>query len=747
MSSEPDNPTSKFGDWKAPAEPARSILEGALTYAAAGLPVFPQNADGSPLTPHGFHDATVDPEQIKRWWTVHPQALIGMPTGAATGIFVVDLDRKEYGKDGVETWRKLTERHGGAPRTWRNRTPSTGEHWLFRHVDGLRNIPLDKLGVGLEVKAEGGAITLPPSRNERGVYFCLSPGAAVAAPPEWLLGLIRDYQTARPAKREPVPLPDWMQPYLEQDVGKGISIDPSDTWPPADRARIEAALAVIDPDIGRAEWIAIGCGIYRALDDEAGFAVWNEWSRRGRKYKRREMERQWRSIVAADGYAYTPGTIFYLANETDPDWWRSIRERKEADDHPGAELEEPEAENPPGAAQEEAESSPRPPTPVPQTKPNGLPQLHWHGEQSTTVEIQWLIKGLLKQEGAALISGQWGTGKTFVALDLAGSVLPDCNQERFIDYRIKRRGGVLFVAAEGAGSIRLRFEAMLAHKLGRSLLLEDNPPQPFVWIDYQAELAKKGARTLIDIAEWAKAELRARFKTELVLIIVDTLAASAGFKDENDAAEAQKVMGRFGELSRSSGAVVVAVDHFGKDVSSGTRGSSAKEGYADSVLSLLGERREDGEVSDLRVVIRKVRDGQTGRVVPFALQVIDCGKDEDGDPVTTCVVRWEPDRPPAPKDKGGRPAVSRHEFNDALSAAMKEHREEIELPDGAKVQAVRLNDVREAFKATQHGSGSADAVSGRFRRELTAARTAGRIRFDEISGIDWVWWPPDNRPI
>ena len=28
---------------------------------------------------------------------------------------------------------------------------------------------------------------------------------------------------------------------------------------------------------------------------------------------------------------------------------------------------------------------------------------------------------------------------------------------------------------------------------------------------------------------------------------------------------------------------------------------------------------------------------------------VDCGVDEDGDPVTTCVVQWEPYRPPPPK--------------------------------------------------------------------------------------------------
>jgi hypothetical protein len=48
---------------------------------------------------NGYKDATTDPNQIERWWAKHPQALIGMPTGAHSGVAVLDLDKKN-GKDG-----------------------------------------------------------------------------------------------------------------------------------------------------------------------------------------------------------------------------------------------------------------------------------------------------------------------------------------------------------------------------------------------------------------------------------------------------------------------------------------------------------------------------------------------------------------------------------------------------------------------------------------------------------------------
>jgi hypothetical protein len=61
-----------------------------------GIPVFPCNPyNKRPLTEHGFKGATTDPERIRPWWREHPQAMIGIPTGSASGVFVIDLDVDE----------------------------------------------------------------------------------------------------------------------------------------------------------------------------------------------------------------------------------------------------------------------------------------------------------------------------------------------------------------------------------------------------------------------------------------------------------------------------------------------------------------------------------------------------------------------------------------------------------------------------------------------------------------------------
>ena len=74
-------------------------LAVALNFASLELPVFPCLAKPkgdkkakSPHTPQGFYDATTSLEQIKAWWEKWPDALVGLRTGATTGLSVLDGD-------------------------------------------------------------------------------------------------------------------------------------------------------------------------------------------------------------------------------------------------------------------------------------------------------------------------------------------------------------------------------------------------------------------------------------------------------------------------------------------------------------------------------------------------------------------------------------------------------------------------------------------------------------------------------
>ena len=168
-----------------------------------------------------------------------------MPMGSRSGLFCVDLDRKPGEPDGVATWSQLTTIHE-TPATLSAVSPSTGEHRYFQFQDGLRSIPLNKLAPGIEIKAEGGYMILPPSKRNIGSYKWTN-GADIAPPPQWLLERIKTHYVRQPRTA------------------------PTEAVAPQ---RISEALAHIDPDIGRGEWFAIGCALYSELK-ESGFAIWN----------------------------------------------------------------------------------------------------------------------------------------------------------------------------------------------------------------------------------------------------------------------------------------------------------------------------------------------------------------------------------------------------------------------------------------------------------------------------------------
>ena len=86
---------------------SRSPMGAALAYGAAGWPVLPvagasagecackrscESPGKHPITRHGVHDATTDPVLIGEWWHRSPGANVGIATGVASGLVVVDLD-------------------------------------------------------------------------------------------------------------------------------------------------------------------------------------------------------------------------------------------------------------------------------------------------------------------------------------------------------------------------------------------------------------------------------------------------------------------------------------------------------------------------------------------------------------------------------------------------------------------------------------------------------------------------------
>jgi hypothetical protein len=261
----------------------------------------------------------------------------------------------------------------------------------------------------------------------------------------------------------------------------------------------------------------------------------------------------------------------------------------------------------------------------------------------TATRPQWLIKRILPETGVAIMPGQWGTFKTTVALDISVCVmsgLPFAGR-----YPVKRRGAVLYFALEGEGMLSARLSAIATHQGVAG-------PLPFAWRgNCPALMGKDAADILSSMANEAAAELYHKFGLSVSLIWVDTLVTAASFAsgEDNDAAATQKAMTALRITSERTGALVGVVDHFGKNVETGTRGSSAKEGAADAVLAVLADRELSGGVRNTRLAVRKQRDGMSGFEIPFTAQMVETGTDDDGDPVTAPVIVWQ-DTQQTPQD-------------------------------------------------------------------------------------------------
>jgi bifunctional DNA primase/polymerase-like protein len=137
-------------------------------------PSFPCLANKRPACPHGFKDACTATSGLATLWARYPGELVGVPTGTASGISVLDVDR---GKGGGDWWLANRDR---LPATRLHRTRSGGIHAVFKHRTGLRN-SVARIAPGIDVRAEGGYIVWWPLTGLK------AHNATLADWPDWLV--------------------------------------------------------------------------------------------------------------------------------------------------------------------------------------------------------------------------------------------------------------------------------------------------------------------------------------------------------------------------------------------------------------------------------------------------------------------------------------------------------------------------------------------------------------------------------
>ena len=170
------------------------FLDAALALAELGYHVFPCTEGGKvPACEHGVNDATTDPEQLRKWWTINPNYNIGVAP-ARSEMSVLDVD----GPLGVEALARLEGCDQALPNTLKVQTPRGAGH-IHYWFDGVLPSTVAKLGAKLDTRSQGGYVLVPPSRTPQGEYTYIGDTDEIAQVPHWIKSSLASQQTQHQA--------------------------------------------------------------------------------------------------------------------------------------------------------------------------------------------------------------------------------------------------------------------------------------------------------------------------------------------------------------------------------------------------------------------------------------------------------------------------------------------------------------------------------------------------------------------
>ena len=229
------------------------------------------------------------------------------------------------------------------------------------------------------------------------------------------------------------------------------------------------------------------------------------------------------------------------------------------------------------------------------------------------------IKGLAGKRALVLMIGAPGCGKTFLGGDLAVHIASGTPWRG----HAVAQGLVVYVVLEGAASAENRFCASREvgqFKPGIPLILTSGP------------LNLRNPVDVLRLVELIRAG-EAEHGVKVVAVFIDTLSRALCGGNENDSEDMGAGIAGADTIRLATGATVFLIHHTGKDESRGARGHSSLKGAIDTEIEVT----KTGSVH--LATVTKQRDLVSGARYAFMLHVVELGRDADGDPVTTCVVK------------------------------------------------------------------------------------------------------------
>ncbi len=249
--------------------------------------------------------------------------------------------------------------------------------------------------------------------------------------------------------------------------------------------------------------------------------------------------------------------------------------------------------------------------------------LQWARDLGEEAEVPpQLVEGVLTVGSLSSVNGQPNAGKSYIAGHLALCV---ASGRDWLGRRVAPGGWALYVAAEGAASVRARWQAdrkHFGHELGQIALVARglNMLDPSPDVDALIATAREVAR---------------QSGGGPGLIVVDTVARVMVGGDENTAVDMGRLIGAADRLRETTGAHVMLIHHMGKDAARGARGHSSLKAALDTEIEVTVDEATKTHYAKLT----KQRDlPSKGETFACKFIPVELGTDQWGNPITACAV-------------------------------------------------------------------------------------------------------------
>jgi hypothetical protein len=327
--------------------------------------------------------------------------------------------------------------------------------------------------------------------------------------------------------------------------------------------------------------------------------------------------------------------------------------------------------------------------------------LTWSCDIKPVLDGKCLVKNLIPAGSLGVIYGESNCGKSFFASDISAAI----SMGRDWRGRKVERGAVLYIPGEGATGIRNRIAAAQLRGIldGSASLAMVNRAADFLQ-------AAGDVDDLIQLATSTEDDTGDPCR----LIIVDTLnramAASGG--NENAPEDMGRLIGNADLIREKTGAAVWFIHHAGKESSKGARGHSSLRAAVDTEIFV------EGQAGVRTATVVKQRDLPIGDVFSFELDVVELGNDQDGESVTSCVLKHT-DYEPIRKTSGlGK-------WQQALLRAL-----EAQAKDSGQSPVWSIEDLRAIVRNLGAGKSSAFDTAKWFASSTLAIPSLGGMRLN-----------------